>query len=456
MNESQPHPTSRREFLKNSGTTALGGALAASAAFPSVLAGAPSTQTLRVGLVGCGGRGTGAAVEALNADKDTVIVAMGDVFEDRLQRSLDALRKHAPERVQVDKERCFLGFDAYRKVIASDVDVVLLATPPAFRPQHLKAAVEAGKHTFAECIAAVDAPGIRSFLRSSELAASRNLGILSGFCWRYHEPARAALQQMRAGAIGDIRAIYATYYRPTFTRHYGGQRLPEWTDLQWQMRDWADFLWLGGDLCIGLSGGHSADKMSWWMDDVMPVKAVGVGGRQDPGEGNTFDHCQVIYEYASGVRGFLGLRCQSGCHQENADYIIGSEGVCTIGREPVPVITGAHPWRYAGIKNRMHQTEQDEFFASIRAGRPINDGRRMAHTSLMTLMGRMAAYTGKEITWDQALQSQQQLVPDDLDWNTKIKLTPPPQPGRTQVLLTCRDGATATGSCASGRVRLSA
>ncbi|MBI5801644.1 MAG: Gfo/Idh/MocA family oxidoreductase [Verrucomicrobia bacterium] len=416
----------RRDFLK------VTGSLSATAGFPGIINAAGGTQTLRIGLIGCGGRGTGAAMEALAADKNTVLVAMGDVFEDRLASSLDALQKKAPERVKVEKDKRFLGFDAYRKVIASDVDVVLLATPPAFRPQHLKAAVEAGKHTFAECIAAVDAPGVRSFLRSSELAASKGLGILSGFCWRYDNSARAAKQQMRAGAIGDIRAIYATYYRQSFTLHYGKQRRPEWSDLQWQIRDWADFLWLGGDLCIGLSGGHSADKMAWWMNDVMPIKAVGVGGRQTPGEGNTFDHCEITYEYASGVRGFLGLRCQDGCHNENADYIIGSDGVCTIGRGPAPVITGAHPWTFADKRNRMHQNEHDEFFASIRSGKPINDGKRMAHTTLMTLMGRMATYTGKEITWEQALNSKQQLVPDEIDWDTKIELTPQAQPGVTK------------------------
>ena len=418
----------RREFLKSSGA----GALAAAIAFPHIVSAAPNTETLRVGLIGCGGRGTGAAINALRADKNTALVAVADLFEERVQKCLEHVAKTQPEQMRVDKARCFLGFDAYQKVIASDVDVVLLVTPPAFRPQHLKAAIEAGKHAFAECIAAVDAPGIRSFLQSSELAASKNLGILSGFCWRYDASARAALEQMRAGAIGKVRAIYATYYRPSFTQHYGGQRHPEWTDLQWQLRDWPDFLWLGGDLCIGLSGGHSVDKMSWWMDDVMPLKALGVGGRQFPGEGNTFDHAQIIYEYAGGVRGFLGVRCQDGCHNENADYIIGSEGVCTIGKEPVPVITGAKPWRYAGKKNVMHQAEHDEFFASIRAGRPINDGKRMAHTSLMALMGRMAAYTGQEITWEQALNSKEQLVPETLDWNTKIEMTPAPQPGKTK------------------------
>jgi len=420
--------STRRDFIKQSAAGVLAGGLA----FPSILSAAPNTQTLRIGLIGCGGRGTAAAKEALNADANTVVVALGDVFEDRQSTSLETLRQHAPDRVKVDKSRCFLGFDAYEKVIASGVDVVLLAAPPAFRPQHLKAAINAGKHVFAECIAAVDAPGIRSFLDSTTRAQERNLGILSGFCWRYDNTARAAQEQIRAGAIGKVRAVYATYYRQSFNKYYGRERRPEWTDLQWQLRDWSDFLWLGGDMCIGLSGGHSADKMAWWMNDEMPVKAVGVGGRQFPGEGNTFDHSQIIYEYADGVRGFLGVRCQDGCHNENADYIIGSEGVCTLGKSPAPVITGANPWTFSGKRELMHQKEHDEFFASIRSGRPINDGRRMAHTSLMALMGRMAAYTGQEITWEQALNSRQQLVPAHLDWDTKIDLTPPPQPGVTK------------------------
>ncbi|MCA9266185.1 MAG: Gfo/Idh/MocA family oxidoreductase [Planctomycetales bacterium] len=317
-------------------------------------------------------------------------------------------------------------------MIGSDVDIVLLVTPPAFRPQHLKASVEAGKHAFAECIAGVDAPGVRSFLKSSELAASRNVGILSGFCWRYHAGARAAQQQILDGAIGDVRTVYATFYRPSFDRHYGGQRKPEWSDLEWQLRDWADFLWLGGDLSIGLSGGHSVDKIAWWLNDEMPVKAVGVGGRQFPGEGNTFDHCQVAYEYADGKRAFLGVRCQNGCHNENADYIIGADGVCTLGRGGAPVIDGRHEWKYSGPLPRMHQVEHEEFIASIRAGKPINDGPRMARTTLMALMGRMAAYTGQEISWEQAMNSQQSLVPTDIDWNTRIELTPPPQPGVTK------------------------
>ncbi len=424
----QSEQASRRAFFKASAI----GAAASSLAFPAMISAKGIDRTLKIGLIGCGGRGTGAAIQALKADNHVELTAMGDLFQDKLDASFAHIKKQEPEKFKVTPQNCFLGFDSFQKVIDSDVDVVLLTTPPAFRPQHLQAAVKAGKHSFCECIAAVDAPGIRSFLLSSELAREKNLGILSGFCWRYHYAVRAAAKQIHQGSIGDVRAIYATYYRPSFYGKYGGKRNSAWSDLEWQLRDWPDFLWLGGDLNIGLSGGHSVDKMAWWMNDVMPIKAVGVGGKQFPDEGNTFDHCQVIYEYANGVRAFLGVRTQNGCHNENADYIIGSDGICTIGKSPVPVITGSKPWKYTGPANRMHQTEHDEFFASLRSGKPINDGKRMADTSMMAIMGRMAAYTGQEITWEQALNSKQSLVPEQLDWNTKIKLTPPPMPGVTK------------------------
>ena len=311
---------------------------------------------------------------------------------------------------------------------------MLLTTPPGFRPQHLKAAVEAGKHTFLEITAGVDAPGVRSVLESAELAAKKNLGILSGFCWRYNDRHRGALEQIRAGAIGEIRAAYATYFRGDLSHKYHGERKPGMTDVEWQLRDWYDYSWLSGDVTILASGGHSVDKMSWWLGDEMPIKAVATGSRVHPTDGNTFDNGFVAYEYASGIRGFLGCRSQPGCHNENADYIIGAKGICTIGRRYLPVIKGETDWRYTGKTNNMYQTEHDEFFASIRSGRPINDGKRMAHTTLMAIMGRMAAYTGQEITWEQALQSQERLMPEKLDWDTKLKLPPLATPGITKFL----------------------
>jgi predicted dehydrogenase len=423
---------SRRAFLGRT-TVAVGGALALQIGSPAVLSGPVNTQTLRVGLVGCGGRGTGAAAQALSADRNVELTAMADLFDERIQSSLGLLRKEVPEKIKVAPDRCFLGFDAHQKLMRSPVDVVLLATPPGFRPVHLAAAVEAGKHAFAEITAAVDSPGVRSVLQSAEVARRKNLAIVSGFCWRYDHALRAACEQIRKGAIGEIRSIYATYLRGDLSHKHPEPRKPGMADLEWQLRDWYDYVWLSGDPTIVCSGGHSVDKMSWWLGDVMPVKAVATGSRVYPGDGNSFDNCFVAYEYASGIRGFLACRSQPGCYTENGDHIVGAKGICTIhhGR---PVIQGENPWRYAGPKTNMYQTEHDDLFASIRAGKPVNDGTRMANTTLMAILGRMAAYTGQEVTWDQALNSQQSLVPAKLDWNTKLETVPTAKPGITKLV----------------------
>ena len=422
MNRTLGDRTSRRRFLKAGATAALGSSVASSFGAPAVVSAADSDKTLKIGLIGCGGRGTGAAMNALSADPHVELSAVGDLFEGRLQNSLTQLRKKSPDKVKVSPEHCFLGFDAYRKVVGTDVDVVLLATPPGFRPLHLAAAVDSGKHSFVEITAAVDAPGVRSVLESSQMAKTKNLAIVSGFCWRYHGALREAREQIRSGAIGNVRAVYATYYRGKLDHKYHGQRPAGMTDVQWQIRDWYGYLWLSGDVTILLSGGHSVDKMSWWLDDVMPVKAVATGSRVFEADGNTFDNGFVAYEYAGGVRGFLGCRSQPGCFNQNADFIIGSKGTCTIGRGRGPVIEGQNSWAYEGPSCNMYQTEHDELLASIRAGKPINDGTRMAHTTLMTLMGRMAAYTGREIDWQKALNSQQNLMPEQLDWDTELDL----------------------------------
>ncbi|MCX6921812.1 MAG: Gfo/Idh/MocA family oxidoreductase, partial [Verrucomicrobia bacterium] len=210
MNTPSKNLTSRREFLKAS--VLVGSALAAPAVLPGELLAKENTDTLRVGLIGCGGRGSGAASQALNADKNVVLTAMGDAFEDQLQRSLQSLQKQHAEKVKVTPEKCFVGLDAYQKVIDSGVDVVLLATPPGFRPVHLKAAVDAGKHVFCEKPMATDAPGVRTVLEAVKAAKHKDLALVAGFCWRYEMGRREFYQRVHAGAIGDLRAIYATYY----------------------------------------------------------------------------------------------------------------------------------------------------------------------------------------------------------------------------------------------------
>jgi len=298
----------------------------------------------------------------------------------------------------------------------------------------LQAAVEAGKHTFVEISCAVDAPGVRSVLRSAATAAKKNLAIVSGCCWRYDASARAVVEQIRNGAIGEVRAMHSTYLIGDLSHKHHGPRQPGMSDLEWQIRDWYNYTWLSGDVQILLMGGHCVDKMAWWINDVMPIRAVATGGRLNPLEGNTFDNAFVVYEYASGIRAFLTCRAQDGCHNDYSDYIIGSTGVCTLRHHHPPTIKGTTNWRYSGDMNNMHQAEQDELFRSIRAGKPINDGVRMAHTTLMAIMGRMAAYTGQQVTWEQALNSRESLMPKPLDWNSRIDLPPRAWPGRTRVL----------------------
>ncbi|MDT8302518.1 MAG: Gfo/Idh/MocA family oxidoreductase [Sedimentisphaerales bacterium] len=398
---------------------------------------AAGSDKIRIGLVGCGGRGSGAAAQALSAGEDVVLTAMGDVFEDRLQRSLRNLmnEKKFGARVKVSNNSCFVGLDAYQQVIDSGVDVVLLATPPGFRPQHLRAAVEAGKQVFCEKPMATDAPGVRSVLKSAAIAKEKNLALVAGFCWRYHLARRAFYERVHQGAIGSIRAVYATYMTgPVKPMPPASRRPAGMSDVEWQLHNWYNFTWLSGDGLVEQAC-HSVDKIAWAMNGVLPVKAVATGGRQFPNnEGNIFDHIDVFYEYPDGVRAFMAQRQILNCYGDNSDYLMGSDGLGNIKGWSDPTITGKETWRYRGPKCDMYQVEHDELFESIRNGRPINDGIWMAHSTLMALMGRMAAYTGKEISWEQAMNSQEKLVPDNLTWNMDLPIRPMSMPGKTQFI----------------------
>lgn len=420
--------SSRRGFLQ--GTAAVAGAA-------SFLRAADAGQEIRVGLVGCGGRGTGAAAQALQADDYAVLTAVADVDPERIERCLRAVdeRHEGKNKVRVEKTRKFLGLDAYQHLIDSGVDVVLLATPPGFRPEHLRAAIEAGKHVFCEKPMAVDAPGIRSILAAAEVADRKRLSVVSGFCWRYNTMIVAAMEQVHKGAIGDIVAYYATYYTspvrpmpPAYERPLG------MSDVEWQVRNWFNFVWLSGDHLVEQAV-HSADKIAWALHDEPPESCVAVGGRQVPAEdGNIFDHFEVNYLYPNGVRAFLGCRQIAGCHRENADYILGTTGRLTLGRGVSARIEGETEWIYRGPQNNMYQEEQDVLFQAIRRGEPVNDGVRMATSNLLAIHGRMAAYTGQELTWEQAMQSQERRFPENLRWDMPLDVPPLARPGRTEFL----------------------
>src|SRR5262249_50007241 len=264
-------------------TAALAGAVAGPAILGTKSSAASPGDTLKIGLIGCGGRGTGAAAQALNADKDAILFAVGDAFERPIGGALQAIAKEtAEEKVKVKAENTFVGIDAYQKVLASGVDVVILATPPGFRPIHLRAAIEAGKHVFCEKPMATDAPGVRSVMESAKLAKSKSLALVAGFCWRYDTPRREFYKRIHDGAIGEIRAIYAPSFAarvkpmPADTERPSGM-----SDLEWQMRHWYNFTWLSGDGYLEQAC-HSVDKVAWALKDQPPLSAVAVGGRQTP------------------------------------------------------------------------------------------------------------------------------------------------------------------------------
>jgi myo-inositol 2-dehydrogenase/D-chiro-inositol 1-dehydrogenase len=414
MNTANPPPGTRRAFLK---ATALATATIADPAFlPGKLFAADTQPTLRIGLIGCGGRGTGAASNALRADANVELVAMGDAFPDQIERSLKALRLEADlaPKVKVAQEQCFAGFDAYQKVIESGVDVVLLASPPGFRPQHLQAAVAAGKHIFAEKPMAVDATGVRSVLASAAAAQQKNLSIVAGFCYRYNHGVRALMEQIHNGAIGEVRAIHTAYNTGGL---WSKPRQPGWTDMEWQLRNWMYFTWLSGDH-ITEQAVHNLDKMSWLMKDVPPERCMAIGGRQARTAseyGHIFDHFGVVYEYPNGVRAFHFCRQQNNTTPDNSDYVMGADGVGQIVRafSGPYVIRGKNNWRFREEQKArdMYQNEHNELFASIRNGKPVNDGLWMAHSTLLAVMGRLAAYTGQVVTWEEAMKSQENLFP---------------------------------------------
>jgi myo-inositol 2-dehydrogenase / D-chiro-inositol 1-dehydrogenase len=454
VNTSSENLIARRDFLRTSAL--VGGGLAAPTLMPRALFARENTDPLRVGLIGCGDRGSGAASQALNADRNVVLTAMGDAFEDRLQRSLRILQETQPDKVKVSPDQCFVGLEAYQKVIDSGVDVVLLATPPGFRPVHLKAAVDAGKHVFCEKPMATDALGARSVLASAKAAKRKNLTLVGGFVFRYLDAARQFYQRIHAGAIGDIRAIYAAFYLAQIKpMPPANNRPPGMGDLEWQMRNWYNFTWLSGDGYVEAAC-HSVDKVAWALKDQSPLKAVAVGGRQTPNhQGNIFDHMFVVYEFPDDVRAFVGHRQLDHTYSDHSDYLMGTTGFGEIPASSVPFTRGQENWRYngpnpdvignylkgirenwryKGPKTDPWQTEHNELFASIRSGTAINDGEAMAHSTLMAIMGRMAAYTGQEVTWEQVMNSQEKLVPDQLDWKMKLDIAPIAVPGMTRLI----------------------
>ena len=434
MNSPTTVISSRRDFIRTSGTAAAL-ALAAPGLIIKESAFAQNVDTLKLGLVGCGGRGTGAAGNALTADGNCVLHAVADAFPEPVEGAVRGLKEQFGNRITVTPEPTFVGLDAYQKLIDS-VDVVLLATPPGFRPLHLRYAVEKSTHIFCEKPAATDPVGIRHVMESVAMAKAKKLNFVCGFCWRSDLPRRALYEQIHNGALGDVMHVYGTYLTgPVKPMPGAASRKPGIGDLEWQLRNWMNFSWLAGDgfveQCI-----HTVDKLAWTMKDQPPIKCTATGGRMIPNnEGNIFDHMTVVYEYANGVRATIAQRQIPGCYSDNSDYIAGTKGYAQSGWG-TPVIKGEKPWRYQSDKKiDMYVVEHQELFASIRGkGAYRFDGDWLASSTLQGIMGRMAAYSGQEVTWEHMLSSQENLHPDGpLSLDMKLDIMPIPVPGRYKV-----------------------
>jgi predicted dehydrogenase len=418
---------SRRDFLKTSAAAAATVALVGNVH-------AAGGDVLKVGLIGCGGRGTGAASQALRADRNVKLWAMSDAFDDRLQQSLTRLQedREIANKIDVPAARRFVGFDGYRQVIAA-CDVVLLCTPPHFRPIHLRAAVQAGKHVFAEKPCAVDAAGVRSVLETCVDARRRNLSVVSGLCLRHDNGFKDTVQRIHDGAIGEIVALQANDLRgPIWTR----TRTADMSDMQWHMRNWYYYTWLSGDFNVEQHV-HYLDVCAWLMGDRYPIRCFGLGGRQvRTGEqfGNIFDHFSIVYEYENGARIYSNCRQQVGCANDMSCNVMGRRGTALLTERQRGLVlrtpTGQNV--YGGPMNNMYQTEHDVLFASIRNSMPINNGEYMAKSTLLAIMARQAAYTGQSITWEQALASRENLSPTEYTWEAAPPVSEVARPGVTR------------------------
>jgi myo-inositol 2-dehydrogenase/D-chiro-inositol 1-dehydrogenase len=418
-------PVSRRKFLATSA--------AATAAVPLLAPAvhAAGNDTLKVALVGCGGRGTGAAINALGADKNVKLVAVADVFEDRAKAGLVVVKAAFPDKVDVKPEMIFSGFDAY-KAATDAADVVVMAAPPGFRPLHFAYAVDKGKHVFMEKPHAVDAVGARSVMESAKKAKEKNLSVVSGFCYRFDKFKQEVVKRLHEGAIGDITTIYTTFLTgELWTR---GTKTNDPKMMEYQLRMWYYFTWLSGDFIVEQAI-HNVDKACWLMGDQLPKTAVGLGGRQvrtDPKFGNIYDHFSICYEYESGAKVFLQCRQMNNCVGDNGDEITGTKGFADLMRHSITP-TGGEAWKHPGKHDfgAMYQNEHDYLFAAIRAGKPVNDAERSARSTLMAIMGREAAYTGRKISWEQMLASKQSLAPAAYDWGEN-PVPPVALPGKTK------------------------
>jgi predicted dehydrogenase len=414
MNSNQDTSVTRRDFVKT----------AAAASFAATIPGslglfAAGSDAIKIGLIGCGGRGTGAALDCLKAAAGVEVVALGDLVPDRVESALARLTKDFPDRVKVPADRRFAGFDNYLKVTAA---------PPGFRPLHLKAAIEAGKHVFMEKPVAVDPVGVRSVIASADLARQKNLAIVAGTQRRHQRSYLEMMKRVQDGQIGDIVAAQCYWNMGDL---WVKDRLPNMTEMEWQCRNWLYFSWLSGDHIVEQHV-HNIDVVNWAMG-TMPKTIMGMGGRQvrvAPQFGNIFDHFYVEYEYPNGVRVASACRQTKGCAERVEERIVGTKGVAWSSGK----ITGEKPWAFAGDELNPYVQEHVDLVASIRSGTPLNEGRQIAESTMCAIIGRMSAYTGRLISWDWAMNtSKLDLSPAKYEFGPN-PVDAPAIPGTTELV----------------------
>jgi myo-inositol 2-dehydrogenase / D-chiro-inositol 1-dehydrogenase len=408
---------SRRDFLK----TAVPAAALGGLALPAVHA--AGDGTIRVGVIGCGGRGEAAAMNAMNAGKDVRIVALGDILLDRTQEKRTALKLKYPEQVQVTDDRCFAGFEAYKRVIEAS-DVVIIANAAKFHSMYALAALQAGKHVFVEKPHAIDPRGIRTLRQACDLAKQKGLSIVSGLQSRYHPGYQETMQRVHDGAIGEIIAIQETWLRPPYVLY---PRRAGMREVEYQASNQYHFHWLSGD-DVTQTLIHNLDRSSWALANAAPLRCYGMGGRSTlHGEiyGSVFDHHAVVYDFPKGVRVYAYCRTIDNCYNENSSLILGSKGRCDLLRLR---ITGETNWTHPGMKGRgdPYDLEHVALFEGIRGGKPVNNGDYMIRSTQVGLIGQFACYTGKEVTWEQFDNSSFYYppVPEDVRMDMEAPVKP--------------------------------
>lgn len=413
--------TTRRGFMKAA-------AVGAGAAAFAVRTADAAPEPLKVGLVGCGRRGCGAAKNCVESSENVVLVAIGDLFPSELAAGKDKL-KLLGDAYKVPEDACFSGWDAYQQVLAADIDLVLLATPPAFRPQHLAAAVEAGKHVFMEKPGAVDPAGVRSIIASSEKAKAKGLAIVAGTQRRHQTPYLETLRRVHDGAIGEIVAA-SCYWIGDYGYYPAVLQEPGWSDMEWQVRNWNYFTWLSGDHIVEQHV-HNIDIMNWALQGH-PVSAIGLGGRQQrtgPEFGHIYDHFAVEFEYPGGIRVQSLCRQMKDTQNRVGEHLVGTKGTC----DPRRRIDGPVPYEPEEGRSAFEQ-EHADLIASIRNGTPLNEGRALAESTLTAIMGRMACYTGQAVTWDWAMnESKEDLSPPAYEFGP-LPVPPVAMPGETPLV----------------------